>query len=67
MAGWDREILAIELQALVDLNFEVELTGFETGEVDVILDEAREATGDASGPEDENARVRRRSRNQPSG
>ena len=52
-AGWDREILAIELQALVDLNFEVELTGFETGEVDLILDEAREATGAPSGPEDE--------------
>jgi ParB-like chromosome segregation protein Spo0J len=29
-AGWDREILAIELQALVSLDFEVELTGFET-------------------------------------
>jgi ParB-like chromosome segregation protein Spo0J len=27
-AGWDREILAIELQALVSLDFEVELTGF---------------------------------------
>ena len=27
-AGWDQEILAIELQALVDLEFEVELTGF---------------------------------------
>jgi ParB-like chromosome segregation protein Spo0J len=27
LAGWDREILAIELQALVDLDFEVELTG----------------------------------------
>ena len=26
-AGWDREILAIELQALVTLDFEVELTG----------------------------------------
>ena len=25
-AGWDREMLAIELQGLVDLNFEVELT-----------------------------------------
>jgi len=29
-AGWDREILAIELQALIDLDFDVELTGFET-------------------------------------
>jgi len=43
-AGWDREILAIELQALVDLQFEVELTGFETAEVDLILDEASLAT-----------------------
>jgi DNA modification methylase len=53
MAGWDREVLAIELQALLDLNFEVELTGFQTGVIDLILDEAREATGPASGPEDE--------------
>jgi ParB-like chromosome segregation protein Spo0J len=29
-AGWDREILAIELQAQLDLDFEVELRGFET-------------------------------------
>ncbi len=27
-AGWDKEILAIELRALVDFDFEVELTGF---------------------------------------
>ena len=27
-AGWDKEMLAIALQALVDLDFEVELTGF---------------------------------------
>ena len=51
-AGWDREILAIELQALVDLNVDVELTGFETAEIDLILDEAREATGSPTGPED---------------
>src|SRR5262249_9266704 len=37
-AGWDAEILALELQDLVDLDFEVELTGFETGEIDVLLD-----------------------------
>jgi ParB-like chromosome segregation protein Spo0J len=30
-AGWDRELLAIELQSLVDLEFDVELTGFEMG------------------------------------
>jgi DNA modification methylase len=37
-AGWDREILAIELQALIAIDFEVELTGFETAEIDVLLD-----------------------------
>jgi DNA modification methylase len=52
-AGWDREILAIELQGLIDLDFEVELTGFETAEVDLILEDAREAAGTPSGPEDE--------------
>jgi hypothetical protein len=51
-AGWDREILAIELQALIDLDFEVELTGFETAEIDLCLEEAREASDDTGGPED---------------
>jgi DNA modification methylase len=53
-AGWDREILAIELQALVDLDFDVELTGFSLAEIDLVLDEADDAdphAGDA--PEDE--------------
>src|SRR5271155_1424451 len=53
LAGWDREILAIELQALIDLDFEVELTGFEMGEIDVILDDVDEAKSDATGPDDE--------------
>src|SRR5207237_932396 len=48
-----KEILAIELQGLIDLDVEIELTGFETPEVDIILDEAREATSDPGGPEDE--------------
>jgi ParB/Sulfiredoxin domain len=37
-AGWDREILAVELQELIGLNFDVELTGFEMTEVDISLD-----------------------------
>src|SRR5947207_15804535 len=41
-AGWDREMLAIELQGLVDLDFEIELTGFSLAEVDIVLDEARD-------------------------
>lgn len=38
-AGWDSELLAIELQGLLDLNidFDIGLTGFETGEIDVLL------------------------------
>jgi DNA modification methylase len=52
-AGWDREILAIELQELIKDDFEVELTGFKMAEIDVILDEAEEAKREASGPEDE--------------
>ncbi|MFS0736634.1 DNA methyltransferase [Sphingomonas sp. 1P06PA] len=47
-AGWDREILAIELQALVDLQFDTELTGFSLAEIDLVLDEAGEADPDAS-------------------
>jgi len=52
-AGWDREILAIELQALVDLDFEIEDTGFSLAEVDFVLDEARDASPEGpTGPED---------------
>jgi ParB-like chromosome segregation protein Spo0J len=52
-AGWDRELLAIELQALVDLEFDVELTGFEMGEIDIILSDSDEAKDEAAGPEDD--------------
>jgi DNA modification methylase len=43
-AGWDRDTLAIELQGLIDLDFDVELTGFSLAEIDLVLDEA----GDSS-------------------
>ena len=45
-AGWDQEILAVELQALLDDKFEVVLTGFDIPEIDVILDRATEAKSD---------------------
>ena len=48
-AGWNKENLAIELQELVDLNFEVELTGFETGEIAIILDNAGAAQRETAG------------------
>ena len=47
-AGWDRELLAIELQGLIDIDFDVELTGFSPTEIDLVLDEARE--GSPNGP-----------------
>ena len=39
-AGWDLELLKIELTELseLDLDFEIEVTGFDTGEIDVIID-----------------------------
>lgn len=53
-AGWDRELLAIELQGLIDLEFDVELTGFSLAEIDLTLDEARESKPEGKdAPEDE--------------
>jgi DNA modification methylase len=46
-AGWDRELLTLELQELsVDLNFDVTVTGFETAEIDLLISELNEDTAD---------------------
>jgi hypothetical protein len=39
-AGWDPEILAIEFQnlAVLDLPFDLEITGFDTAEIDLLID-----------------------------
>ena len=57
LAGWDEEVLALEFQDLLQVEgFDIELTGFDTGEIDLILedgDEAAEGEADvtpASGP-----------------
>jgi DNA modification methylase len=53
-AGWDQETLAIEFQALIDLDFDIALTGFSLAEIDLTLDTARDGDpGGASGREDE--------------
>ena len=41
-AGWDKSILAIELQHLltIDDDFDVTITGFEIPEIDLIIGEA---------------------------
>lgn len=41
-AGWDANLLAIELQGLIDIDFDLELTGFDTTEIDIILDGEQE-------------------------
>ena len=37
-AGWDEALLAVELQYLVEVEFEVELTGFEPAEIDLVIE-----------------------------
>lgn len=48
LAGWDRDILRIEFQALaeMDLDFDLEITGFETAELDFLLDDSDEPAAD---------------------
>ena len=47
-AGWDPEILKIELQHLtsLDLDFDVTITGFEMAEIDVLLSDEADAEAD---------------------
>jgi hypothetical protein len=52
-AGWDKELLAIELQGLIELDVEIELTGFDMPEIDLILEEAHEAKDTCAGSEDD--------------
>jgi hypothetical protein len=42
-AGWDRAVLAVELQALAEVTFDAEVTGFSCAEIEVILDTASAA------------------------
>ena len=42
-AGWDRDLLAIELQGLIDLDFDMDCIGFEIAEIDLAIDAARDS------------------------
>lgn len=42
-AGWDQELLAIELQDLKALEIDLELTGFSLPEIDIILEDVKAA------------------------
>ncbi|HEV7480455.1 MAG TPA: ParB/Srx family N-terminal domain-containing protein [Roseiarcus sp.] len=46
-AGWDRELLALELKEL-SLNFDITLTGFEMPEIDLLLGELGGSGSDAA-------------------
>jgi hypothetical protein len=42
-AGWDAELLAGEMQALIEIGFDVELTGFSLAEIDLTIAEAEQS------------------------
>lgn len=52
-AGWDLEILAGEFDALLEMDFDLSLTGFDLPEADKILAEAREMDPAPQAPEDD--------------
>ena len=63
LAGWDKDLLAIELQGLteMDLDFDLEVIGFETAEIDLWIGGGAEGvesdSADASTGFDPNAPV----------
>jgi len=54
LAGWDDEILAIELQHLleVDIDFEITDIGFETAEIDLMLSDQAQVAGEPDPADD---------------
>lgn len=46
-AGWDNSALSSELQFLIDVDYDLNLTGFSVAEIDLTIDAAREADPDA--------------------
>ncbi len=50
-AGWDIEILADELEALIDLEFDVSLTGFSPAEIDLTIGQAKNGAIDDPEPD----------------
>jgi len=47
LGEWDKEVLAIEFRDLLDLDFEIELTGFDFPEIDIVLASTRDRTPEA--------------------
>lgn len=49
LAGWDKEILTVELQGLQAEGFDVVITGFDTAKVDILFDAAADKKSDRNG------------------
>jgi len=47
-AGWDQDLLALELKDLLEVDFEIELTGFSLAEIDFTLDAVSNADPNGS-------------------
>lgn len=56
-AGWDRQILAIELQELVASDFDVSIAGFDLGEVEIAIGEAEQGDPDSTVDSDDTCPV----------
>jgi ParB-like chromosome segregation protein Spo0J len=56
-AGWDLEILQLELSELASLDVDIDpkLTGFSTGEIDVILNSADDPDDEVPSPSNDTA------------
>jgi DNA modification methylase len=55
LAGWDKDLLKAELEILIESKFEVEITGFNTAEIDILFDgspEPKESDPEDLQPED---------------
>jgi|HubBroStandDraft_5_1064220.scaffolds.fasta_scaffold89281_6 hypothetical protein len=44
-ADWDEELLALELQEIQDMDFDVSLTGFDVHEIDQLRHSGRRSRG----------------------
>lgn len=51
LAGWDDEILKIELGHLIEYDFDVDLTGFDTADIDLLFDDSDETGEDPAADE----------------
>ena len=48
LAGWDQDILALEFEGLIELDFDLELTGFAIAEIDDLFEAQTQSTQDDS-------------------